>query len=42
MNSLLINYDEFKGKKVIKKAHSNIITSRREIKILDMGTLEEL
>ena len=42
MNSLLINYEEFKGKKVIKKAHSNIITSRKETEILDMGTLQEL
>ena len=42
MNSLLINYAEFKGKKVIKKAHSNIITSRTETEILDMGTLQEL
>ena len=42
MNSLLINYEEFKGKKVIKKAHSNIITSRKETEILDIGTLQEL
>ena len=41
INLLLIKFSK-KRKKVIKKAHSNIITSRRETEILDMGTLQEL